>query len=233
MERQKQRGTQKLTVLHTKVPPGVQLGARGWEGADWVTIDRRGVAAFFDSNSKPYNVSAAVATDGSTLHIIYRTNDPDLLKNAADNPAMAFKTGGALDLMLNAVEGGERLLVTQINGKTTAVLYRQKAAGHGTAMAFSSPWRTVKFASVEDVSAQVSLQQDGHGTFQISIPLRLLGPDTAFISGSTIKGDPGILRGNGFQTLQRIYWSNKATGIVADVPSEAELTPQLWGNLQF
>jgi hypothetical protein len=42
----------------------------------------------------------------------------------------------------------------------------------------------------------------------------------------------GLLRGNGFQTLQRVYWSNKATGITADVPSEAELTPQLWSEWQ-
>ena len=35
------------------------------------------------------------------------------------------------------------------------------------------------------------------------------------------------------QTLQRAYWSNKATGITADVPSEAMLTPQLWGKWEF
>ena len=28
-----------------------------------------------------------------------------------------------------------------------------------------------------------------------------------------------------------VYWSNKATGITADVPSEAELTPGLWGDI--
>jgi hypothetical protein len=33
--------------------------------------------------------------------------------------------------------------------------------------------------------------------------------------------------------MQRVYWSNKATGIPADVPSEAELTPQLWGRWEF
>ena len=43
----------------------------------------------------------------------------------------------------------------------------------------------------------------------------------------------GILRGNGRQTLQRVYWNNKATAIVTDVPSEAELTPALWGVWKF
>lgn len=51
--------------------------------------------------------------------------------------------------------------------------------------------------------------------------------------GQSLKGDIGVLRGNGFQTLQRVYWHNKATGITADVPSEAELTPQLCGIMEF
>ena len=42
--------------------------------------------------------------------------------------------------------------------------------------------------------------------------------------------DLGVLRGSNFQTTQRVYWSNKATAITADVPSEAELTPKLWGK---
>ena len=54
-----------------------------------------------------------------------------------------------------------------------------------------------------------------------------------YIGHEAIKADIGILRGNGFQTLQRVYWNNKATAITADVPSEAELTPALWGKWQF
>jgi len=69
------------------------------------------------------------------------------------------------------------------------------------------------------------------GNFEISIPLATLGLKPQ--PGQKLKGDIGILRGNGFQTVQRVYWSNKASGIVADVPSEAELTPKLWGRLEF
>lgn len=46
-------------------------------------------------------------------------------------------------------------------------------------------------------------------------------------------GQVGILRGNGFQTTQRVYWQNKATGLTADVPGEAMLTPNLWGRWRF
>jgi len=69
------------------------------------------------------------------------------------------------------------------------------------------------------------------GNFEVSIPLVALGLTPQ--DGQIIKGDIGILRGNGFQTLQRVYWSNKATAIVADVPSEAQLAPNLWGRFQF
>ncbi len=72
---------------------------------------------------------------------------------------------------------------------------------------------------------------EGAAFYEISIPLTALGLTAA--EGQSIKGDIGILRGNGFQTLQRVYWNNKATGITADVPSEAELTPALWGKWVF
>ena len=52
-------------------------------------------------------------------------------------------------------------------------------------------------------------------------------------SGLVLRGDLGVLRGDGQRTLHRVYWSNKATGITADVPSEAQLTPHLWGRWEF
>ena len=63
------------------------------------------------------------------------------------------------------------------------------------------------------------------------MPLATLGlkPQT----GQTLQGDIGILRGNNGQTTARIYWSNKATGITSDVPSEAMLTPNLWGKWEL
>ena len=83
---------------------------------------------------------------------------------------------------------------------------------------------------VDDVSAQVQLATT-NGNYELSIPLATLGLKPQ--PSHPIKGDIGILRGNGFQTLQRVYWANKASGITADVPSEAELVPMLWGQWKF
>lgn len=95
---------------------------------------------------------------------------------------------------------------------------------------FSSPWRTITIDRVEDVSRQVALA-GAEGNHEMLIPLAALGLKPGL--GRRIKADLGVLRGNGFQTLHRIYWSNKATGLTSDVPSEAMLTPALWGSWEF
>jgi len=96
---------------------------------------------------------------------------------------------------------------------------------------FSSPWRTILFDEVKDVSAEVKLSDSREGHYELSVPLAVLGlrPDP----GMSIPGDIGILRGNGTETTVRSYWSNKATAITADVPSEAMLTPHLWGTIEW
>lgn len=234
-------GLAPLRVAMRPTPPHFDNKLGAWAQAPWVTIDRSGVAAFFNSNSKPYNVRAAVAVAGDRLFVAYETGDAQLLKNSGTVANALFKTGGALDLMLGVdpqaaperadpVEGDVRLLVTTVDGKTRALLYRAVVPGTEVPVPFSSPWHTITLDQVEDVSAQVTL--DGaDGNYQFSIPLATLRlrPE----AGLRLKGDVGILRGDGFQTLQRVYWSNKATGITADVPSEAMLTPALWGNWQF
>ncbi len=212
-----------------------------WAGANWVQIDKSGVAAFFDSKTKPYDVSGTVLISGDRFYAAFRTGDSNLLRNTGEMPRALFKTGGALDIMIGAERNGDekrdkpvagdlRLLVTQSNGKTVAELYRAVVPGTTEPVPFSSPWRTITLDRVEDVSAQIELAGKD-GNYEMSISLRVLGLHPK--AGEEIKGDLGILRGNGFQTLQRVYWSNKASGITADVPSEVELTPRLWGRWEF
>jgi hypothetical protein len=212
-----------------------------WAAADWAVIDRSGVAAYFDSKSKPYNVTAAIAVSGDRLYAAFRTGDPNLLRNSGESPTAPFKTGGALDLMIGVnphadprrskpEPGDERLLVTQVKGKTLALIYRASVPGTRDPVSFSSPWRTITIDRVDDVSDQVHLA-GADGNYEFSIPLTVLG--LKIFPGEALKADLGILRGDGIQTIQRVYWSNKATAIVSDVPSEAMLTPDLWGKLVF
>ncbi|PIY42678.1 MAG: hypothetical protein COZ06_24645 [Armatimonadetes bacterium CG_4_10_14_3_um_filter_66_18] len=243
-QRQRTFGSGVLTAAIRATAPTVDGTLDDWTGAGWVEIDRRGDGANFNSDAKPYNILGALAASGDRLYAAWDTGEPKLLTNSGELPNALFKTGGALDLMLGTnlaanpdrrepVAGDLRLLVTQVGQETKATLYRQVAPGALAAdkVPFSSPWRTVAFDQVKDVSDQVQLAADGKGHYEISVPLSLLGLQPK--PGTKLKGDLGILRGNGTETTARSYWSNKATGSTADVPSEVMLTPNLWGAVEW
>jgi hypothetical protein len=239
--RQKALGSGTLKVTIRKEEPTVDGKLDDWKGADWATVDRRGTAANFDSSSRPYDVAAAVSVFGDKLYAAWRTTEKDLLRNSVEIPTAPFKTGGCLDLMIGTdarasekrgepAPGDLRLLVTKAKDKTFALLYRAKVPGTKEPVPFSSPWRTITIDQVENVSAQVELASV-EGNFEIALPLAVLGLKPT--AGMAIKADIGVLRGDGMQTTQRVYWSNKGTGITSDVPSEAMLTPNLWGKWIF
>jgi len=241
--RQAAQGSGILAVALRGQPPAMDGSLRDWADAQWAPIDQRGVAAYFNSNTKPYDVNAAVTIAGGKLFAAWKTGDPGLLKNSGEIANALFKTGGALDLMIGdaqadprragPVQGDLRLLVSQVKGQTKALLYRPVVPGtpDNEKVPFSAPWHSITLDSVTDVSDQVQLASDGKGNYEIAAPLTLLGLDPR--DGMKIKGDIGILRGDGTQTTQRVYWNNKATAIVSDVPSEAMLTPSLWGTWEF
>ena len=240
-QRQQNQGRGVLEIALRRTAPVVDGKLDDWMDATWVDIDKSGVAANFNSNSKPYDVTGALAIAGDRLYAAFRTGDEKLLRNSGEVPNAPFKTGGALDLMLgiNAaadpkrsapVAGDLRLLTTTSHGQPLAVLYRAVVAGAKNPVPFSSPWRTITLDRADDVSTHVQLAGAG-GNYELSIPLALLGLESR--AGQSLKGDIGILRGDGSATTARVYWSNKATGITADVPSEAMLTPQLWGRVEL
>jgi len=213
-------------VLHVYLnssPMVVDGKLSDWPGLTWVDI----------SSGKTSAVTGAIAIAGNRLYAAYRTGDMTLLKNSGEMPLAPFKTGGALDLMIATEAVNVRLLVTIINGKPNALIYKNllKGASEGEKVPFSSPSRTVKFDRVVDISSQLQFAAGKNGDYEISVPLAVLNLKPT--EGMMIKGDIGILKGDGAQTLSRIYWSNKSTSIVSDVPSEAELTPKLWGNWLF
>jgi len=213
-----------------------------WSDADWATIDRSGIAAYFDANSKPYDISAALAVSKDKLVAAFRTNLRNPLENTGELPNALFKTGGCLDIMIGVnpdadptrrdpVAGDMRILVSMVAKKPKALLYRAVVSGTKEPIPFSSPWQTVTFDQVDDISHLIEFAEGENGVYEIAIPLELLGLKPA--KGMSIRGDVGLLRGNDGVTVARTYWSNKATAITSDVPSEARLTPSLWGTWVF
>jgi len=216
-----------------------------WDPKQFVTIDEPSNQAVNSEHPAP-PATAALRIARDSLYAAFRTGDAHALDNSGSSMQNLFKTGGALDLMLatnpnsdprrkSAAAGDIRLLVALVKGQPKAMLYRPVAStGAKNTTLFESPLRTIKFDDVEDVSQYVRLAKGmaaSAGDFEFSIPLAVLGLNA--VPGTTLRGDLGLLRGDGLQTTQRVYWSNKASGLVSDIPSEAELTPQLWGTLKL
>jgi len=249
-ERQ-QTNTSTMTIGLLNKAPAVDGNADEWPTNLFVTIDTRRLQ-IGDWGSKRVKTEAALAVAGDRLFACFKTAEPNLLENSGDSWPMHFKTGGALDLMLatdgkanpsraNAAAGDVRLLVTMVKKKPVAVLYWQVAPGSGREpFPFSSPLRTVKFDRIDDVSSDLNFKSNfvrnekdktETATYEFSIPLATLGLKAK--RGEIIRGDIGVLRGNGTTTLQRSYWRNKTAALTSDVPSEAELLPKLWGMMEF
>ena len=230
-------GDDTLTVLLRGQAPTVDGKLDDWTGASWVDIDE--------------HTRAALMISGDRLYAAYSTDYPFPLANNPDSIQTLFKGGEALDLMLGTdpaadpnrskpVPGDLRLTVSLINKKPVAVLYRAVVPGATNPVRYDSPIGSATIDQVTDVTAQVELAgalrdvRQRYGVqhlaeFEFSIPLAALGlvPDETKV----YKGDIGILRGRPGQTSDRIYWHNKATGQTADLPTEASLTPGLWGKV--
>ena len=205
-----------------------------WIKAPWVTIEGKTEAAMQIGNDK--------------LFVAVRSSDPGherLTRNVADSKTLLFKGGGAIDLQIGTaataaadrtkpVLGDLRLLVTQHQGKPTATLYRPVSDNTQHRETFTSPVQTVAIDEILDASPDLELKEAhtaGHSFYEFSIPLKLLRlqPDVT----KALRGDIGVIIGNGIETTARAYWHNKRMTIVTDIPTEASLYPQHWGALRF
>ena len=179
--------------------------------------------------------------DDQNLYLAYRVfSNFNRLRNSGQEPRLLFKTGDLVDLMIGpspqkGLAGDTRLILSSLGGTPIAVLNQKLApnAPPSEHFNFSSPWRTFPFDRVvvtPDVN--LSVTPSGGGYFvEVTVPWSALG--IAPHAGLQLKADFGALFADdgGTITVARHYWSNKATGLVNDVPGEAELTPELWGTI--
>jgi hypothetical protein len=236
-ERRRRVGRDLLTVELRRAPVSVDGRLDEWADADWATID----APEGPRAQREGRIEAAMAIAGRRLYVAYRSKLHDLLVNAGESGPLLFATGGALDVMLatdpkadprreRPALGDLRLVVTRVGAAKRATLYRPKTASPRRPVPFSSPWRTVTLDEVTDVTDVVELAERD-GAFELSIPLATLGLRPR--DGLELGGDLGVLRGDGRRTQRRLYWQNKAASTVSDLPTEATLTPRLWGRLRL
>jgi hypothetical protein len=118
-------------------------------------------------------------------------------------------------------------------GKPIAVLYRYLVPGTAKADEFVSPVGVTRIDSVtqlQNVKLNLARGADGY-TLEAAVPLADLGWQPT--AGGKYRGDLGVIYSDQLGTKNglRMHWNNKATGMVADLFSEAKIQPEQWGEI--
>ncbi len=222
-----------LTITMLKAPVAVDGKLDEFPKESWV-----------EWSGGQYKLRGALAADADNLYAAWEvTGDANPMINAGKDFTQLFTTGDSVDLQLGTdpaadpnrgepALGDLRLLVSVMDNKPVAVLYRWKtAAADKKPVVFTCPWRQHAVDSVTLLTdATVSIQRGGDGyAVELAVPLAALGfkPD----AGKEYRADLGAVFSDatGTNRAARIYWSNKATGLVNDVPGEIMANPNLWG----
>ncbi len=212
------------------------------EGWPHLSDDSASVIEIQESSQQRYGRVEA-RYDDNNLYLAYRVFSPNgAPHNGGQNEKLLFKTGDCVDLMVGPSKlqqdaGCLRMLMTMMGGKPIAVLNQKAAPGANPKdrYEFSSPWRTIAFDRVviaPDVKIASSPIQGGYFV-EAAIPWKRIG--VVPHPGLKLKADFGVLfaDSSGATTIARQYWSNKATGLVNDVPGEADLEADLWGEIEL
>jgi hypothetical protein len=242
--RQRQKVYQRTPVLdcyriETAMPTNCDL--RKWDT----------IAADFGEKDKGRMERGAIlhcAWDAQYLYLCYEVHHLGPMKNTGEQWDRLFKTGAAVDLQIGVdpaasrdrkapVAGDKRLLLTFVGGKPMAILYDAVVPGTPSETTWKavSPVGQVSFDRVTQLTniRMAHIGDDNYYVLEAAVPLEVLGLKP--VDDLRVKMDWGLLStdSNGNSVMQRLYWSNGATGIIADVPSEASLHPDLWGYALF
>jgi len=200
--------------------------------------------SFVEWNEAGYRARAALAVDGANLCLAYHVwGDRNPMVNGGQDFTHLFVTGDSVDLQLgtkpdadpkrrNPVAGDLRLLISVLGGKPVAVLYRWKTDGEKRPQTFRSPWRqiTLDYVRLLDDATVSIVRRGSEYTVEATVPLATLGFKPQ--PGKQYRADLGVIYSDakGNNRAARVYWSNKATGLTADIPGEIMATPNLWGT---
>lgn len=197
------------------------------------------------------NIALYMVYDDENLYVAYRVRGQGPLQNTGADWQRIFKSGAACDLLLatdpqapanrqSPVAGDIRLLMTYVDKQPMTVIYRPIApdASPNQALRVTSPVGETIIDQVTKLTATRlvrTLSKDDPNLYilEAAIPLAEIGLKAS--DETRLKMDWGLLVSGpeGHDVLRRVYWANQATQIVADAPSEARLTPHLWGTVLF
>lgn len=181
---------------------------------------------------------AVLAHDGQNLAVMWQVNDINPWKNGEGRFTHAFVGGDSVDLKLDVPGRGPiRILSAPIGGENT-VIYWQKAAAQQdnptTYVVGNNQVNAQRFDIVKRLqAAKLNVQTNDSGySVLLTVPLAELGIDPAKMP--SLKGLVGVIFSDpaGQNRASRLYWHDKQTGLVSDVPTEASLRPATWGTIE-
>ncbi len=185
---------------------------------------------------------AALARHGRDLVVAWQVADASPWQNGEQRFTHAFIGGDAVDLKLDVPgRGPVRLLVAPLDGKATAIYSQAKAEiprNRTTYVVANNPANATTLDVVEVLkSARIDTKVGFNSyTVLLRVPLADLGLDPRTVPEQGLRGVVGVIYSDpsGRNRAARLYWHDKQTGMVSDVPSEARLNPKRWGpvNLQ-
>jgi hypothetical protein len=189
-----------------------------------------------------------LAWDRQRLWLAFDVKGRPALENGGDDWKLLFKSGDSVDLQIGTdpaadparsepAPGDVRLSLSLFAGQPVAVLYRYRLpAGADTQpVTFASPVGSVVVDAVERIPAEIAVERGETGyVVEAAVDWRALHAEPP-IAGRPLRGDLGILFASqgGGGVSERLYWSNRDTGLVVDVPGEIRLRPAAWGTLVF
>ncbi|MEZ0298541.1 MAG: hypothetical protein ACAI35_18995, partial [Candidatus Methylacidiphilales bacterium] len=181
----------------------------------------------------------SLAQDGKNLIVAWQVNDANPWKNGEGRFTHGFIGGDAVDLKLDVPGRGTiRVLVAPIGGKNTVTYWQSKAdkqENPATYMVGNNEANAQKFDIVKRLdSAKVEVATGFNKyTVLLTVPMADLGFNPS--KTPELKGIIGVIFSDpiGTNRASRLYWFDKNTGLVSDVPSESALNPKNWGVIKF
>lgn len=188
-----------------------------------------------------------LAYDAQNLYTLFEVQDASPWRNEGKDYARLFKTGDAVDLQLATESEAKnddkigpahvRLLFAPLDGKAACVLMKPADGSAPKALAYDyrSPVGEKHFDRVQVLAeAQVAVKCEAQRYWvEAAVPLGAISLRPA--AGMVVRGDAGFISSDALGTINtaRTYWSNQATNLTSDMPSEAWLYPATWGEFKF
>ncbi len=183
--------------------------------------------------SGDWRVRLSACRKQDRLRLVFSVEEPSPWVNHGTDPYLMFKTGDCVDFQyLDAANEPCRLMVfpdESVPQKARAILYRH-AAKTGTPHDFASPWRSHHVGDVQFPTGCDIRVQRGERHYEVAFTV----PGT-FEGNRRLVCDFGVIFGDrdGTVNQSRVYWSNKETGLVNDVPGEIMPQPKKWGTARL